>query len=41
VVLDSDPLQDVKALTRPEEISMVVSNGRIVFRAAGDGGSRR
>jgi imidazolonepropionase-like amidohydrolase len=41
LVLDSDPLQDVKALTRPEEISMVVSNGRIVFRAAGDGGPRR
>jgi imidazolonepropionase-like amidohydrolase len=41
LVLETDPLQDVKAFTRPEEISMVVSSGRIVFRAAGDGGSRR
>jgi imidazolonepropionase-like amidohydrolase len=41
LVLETDPLQDVKVLTRPEEISMVVSSGRVVFRAAGDGGSRR
>lgn len=41
IVLESDPLRDVKVLTRPDEISMVVSSGRVVFRAAGDGGSRR
>jgi imidazolonepropionase-like amidohydrolase len=41
LVLETDPLQDVKAFTRPEEISMVMSSGRVVFRAAGDGGSRR
>ena len=41
LVLDSDPLLDVKVLTRPEEISMVVSSGRIVFRSAGDSASRR
>ena len=41
LVLESDPLQDVRSLMRPEEIRMVVSSGRIVFRAAGDGGSGR
>ena len=38
LVLESDPLQDVRSLMRPQEIRMVVSSGRIVFRAAGDGG---
>ena len=38
LVLESDPLQDVRSLMRPEEIRMVVSGGRIVFRAV-DGGS--
>jgi imidazolonepropionase-like amidohydrolase len=41
LVLENNPLQDVRSLTRQAEISMVVSNGRIVFRAAGDGGSGR
>jgi len=41
LVLESDPLQDVRSLMRPQEIRMVVSSGRIVFRAAGDGGSGR
>ncbi len=41
IVMESNPLEDVKVFTRPDEISMVVSSGRIVFRAAGDAGSRR
>jgi imidazolonepropionase-like amidohydrolase len=41
LVLENNPLQDVKSLARQEEIRMVVSNGRIVFRAAGHGGSGR
>jgi imidazolonepropionase-like amidohydrolase len=41
LVLASDPLQDVRSLMRPEEIRMVVSSGRIVFRAAGDAGLGR
>jgi imidazolonepropionase-like amidohydrolase len=41
LVLESDPLQDVRSLMRPQEIRMVVSSGRIVFRAAGNGGSGR
>jgi imidazolonepropionase-like amidohydrolase len=39
LVLENNPLEDVKTLTHQREISMVVSSGRIVFRAAGDGGS--
>jgi imidazolonepropionase-like amidohydrolase len=39
LVLENNPLEDVKTLTHQQEISMVVSSGRIVFRAAGDGGS--
>jgi imidazolonepropionase-like amidohydrolase len=33
VVLNSNPLADIKTVTRPEEIWMVVAGGRMVVRA--------
>jgi imidazolonepropionase-like amidohydrolase len=41
VVLDGDPLNDIRTLTLAENIWMVVSNGRVVAGQSMDNGARR